>query len=177
MPSVLASAYHTSIIIDDKEYSFNQHGISAGIYTQSHQGLRNKSKTEMLDVGVSYKSGADLCRALAPFFREGSYDLLRKNCNSFSACAVSFLLGGRLQDRFQAMERLAADSPNLVQIFTLGDYKPNAKADHFNQQEVCEMVSLGRPAMAPRGMPAPVAPIVNHRSRRAFETQTTVMVR
>ena len=37
--------------------------------------------------------------ALRPHFQGGSYDLLRKNCNSFSDCAVFYLLRQRIDAR------------------------------------------------------------------------------
>jgi len=168
--ALLPTAYHTSVIIGDKEFSFSSSGINSGRLTQSHHGLRNKSKTEKVDLGVTFKSGGDLCRALSPFFREGSYDLLRKNCNSFSACAMCFLLGARLEEKFQALERFASDKANLVQLFTLGDYTPNVMAEQFNQAEVCEFLSFGRPSSPQRGAPPAF------RSQRSFERQRVVFV-
>jgi hypothetical protein len=74
-------------------------------------------------------------KALAPFFKRSSYDLLRKNCNSFSDCALFCLLGVRLDSTYLGLDKLgvfAEQAGGVVQLFTQGRYKPNPKADGFS---------------------------------------------
>ncbi|CAE7677233.1 spin [Symbiodinium pilosum] len=49
---------------------------------------------QVVYMGLTRISGDDLREQLGRFFKRGSYDLLRKNCNSFTDCALFFLLDG-----------------------------------------------------------------------------------
>merc|ERR1719210_2582401 len=84
--------------------------------------------------------------ALQPHFLPGTYDLLRKNCNSFSDCALAYLLGMRLDDKYRAPEKLGAQWDKYIGIvrnFSGGCYQPNPLADGFQS---CKVVGkLGTP--------------------------------
>lgn len=110
------TAYHSSVCVDDREYYFDSFGILTAPALHSHHINRaqrkSQLKTEVAEVGISHHSGAALVRALQRFFEKGSYDVLFKNCNSFSDCALYFLTGTRLDGRFSRVERLmTATSP------------------------------------------------------------------
>eukprot|EP00439_Symbiodinium_sp_Y106_P017688 s5256_g2.t1 len=83
---------------------------------------------------------------LSGHFQPGSYDLLRKNCNTFTDCALYFLCGKRLdslfrllpkvdlvQDmRYKAVETLACmadERTGILQSITRGEYSPNPEAE------------------------------------------------
>merc|ERR1719473_1230619 len=85
----LAPAYHSSISIDDLELSFSNMGISTFLNTRSHRGKPHYSNV----FGVTSISSKDAVEVLKQRFRTGTYDLLRKNCNHFSECALALLLG------------------------------------------------------------------------------------
>lgn len=126
--------YHTSVVIDGFEFAFNLHGVCKSTTICSH-GPR---KTKVLDLGFSVKSGGELSRVLSPHFLRGSYDILLKNCNSYSDCAIFFLLGTRLDDRYSATEKYLRQNIGLehFQMMTHGLYQPNLNAMNFLVEDV-----------------------------------------
>jgi hypothetical protein len=130
----LPAAYHSSVSIGEMEFTFSSKGIVMAPNFQSH---RHKP-AEVFTLGTTYLSSGELVKALRPFFKKGSYDLLRKNCNSFSDCALFYLLDKRLDERYRQMEQIgntADQSFGIVQVFSLGDYIPNPKADGFKLEQ------------------------------------------
>lgn len=102
-------AYHTSIIIDDKEYYFDSCGIESAPCFSSH--LLDESN--MMDPNLTTQSfgrialtGEALVRGLTPFFEAGTYDIIFKNCNAFTDAALYFLTRQRLDPQYTRMERL-----------------------------------------------------------------------
>lgn len=125
----LATAYHTSIVVNGEEFFFSDSGIFSNRMLASHQG----KPSERIEMGYSNKTGSHLLSALRPHFAPGTYDLLRKNCNSFSDCALAFLLRGeRLERRFTAMERIGKSNVELLSRVTNGMYQPNTAAESFD---------------------------------------------
>jgi len=104
------AAYHTSVILGEKEYYFDSQGIISAPALWSHllgQSKRPREfKTEVINVGSSAHTGLALAHGLLPFFEKGSYDVLHKNCNVFSDAALYFLTRKRLDGRFSRLERL-----------------------------------------------------------------------
>ncbi|CAE7709956.1 spin [Symbiodinium necroappetens] len=94
-------AYHTSVKVDDLEYSFSGDGIVIGRGLPSH--VRMADKPQVLYMGLTRISGEDLKEQLGRFFKRGTYDLLRKNCNSFTDCALFFLLDSRLDPGYRGL--------------------------------------------------------------------------
>lgn len=144
--SGLATAYHTSVLVNGEEFFFSDSGIFNDRALTSHQG----SPSERVDLGMSGRTGAQLLHALGPFFRPGTYDLVRKNCNSFSDCALHYLLGRRLENRFAALDRLGQlASPEMLQRMTKGMYHPNPAAAQYKTSEVlAELDRLGEADLA-----------------------------
>eukprot|EP00931_Biecheleriopsis_adriatica_P004619 TRINITY_DN106260_c0_g1_i1.p1 TRINITY_DN106260_c0_g1~~TRINITY_DN106260_c0_g1_i1.p1 ORF type:complete len:330 (+),score=49.40 TRINITY_DN106260_c0_g1_i1:55-990(+) len=103
------SAYHTSVILGGREYYFATEGMASAPPLFSHRhssGRPPPSPTQVISVGGSMLCGNSLTEALRPFFMKGSYDVLHKNCNSFTDAALFFLTGRRLDARFTRLERL-----------------------------------------------------------------------
>lgn len=121
----LATAYHTSIVVDGEEYFFSDSGMCADTKLISHQG----SPSEKWQAGRTDFSGSDLWRALQEHFKPGTYDLLRKNCNSFTDAAMFFMIGKRLDKRYSEAERMGQSTPDMVQA--IGMYAPNPIAVGF----------------------------------------------
>ncbi|CAD7943982.1 unnamed protein product [Amoebophrya sp. A120] len=91
-----------------------------------------RSKMQIMKMGKSNKTGTQLVQALRKYFPAGHYDLLRKNCNSFSDVALFYCLGIRLDKSFRKMEKLGQSWQGL-----LGDqYEPNPMADNFDVETV-----------------------------------------
>lgn len=131
----LATAYHTSVLVNGEEFFFSDSGIFNDRALTSHQG----QPSERVELGMSTRTGAQLLRALGPYFRAGSYDLVRKNCNSFSDCALYYLLRTRLESRFSALERLGQRaSTEMLQRFTKGMYVPNKDAESYRSEDVVQ---------------------------------------
>lgn len=106
--------FHTSIIVDDNEYFFDSLGIMVAPPLWSHLQAQAKGapQLETIDYGTTTLSGKGMAEALRPHFGKNSYDLLYKNCNHFSDCALYCLNGSRLTGRINRIERmLACTSP------------------------------------------------------------------
>merc|ERR1719343_1511718 len=84
------------------------------------------------DLGTSTCTVEQVYTILSPHFRQESYDLLRKNCNHFSDCAVFVLLRERLDPQYYAIDRLASGYPSLVRFASGGRYEPNPEAEGFD---------------------------------------------
>lgn len=97
-------AYHTSIILGEHEYFFNQYGIQCCEPLLSHPTEQKLTKTFIC--GDSILTGTLLIKYLDPYFAEGSYDIISKNCNSFTDAALYFLTRTRLDARFNRLERM-----------------------------------------------------------------------
>lgn len=127
-----ATAYHTSVLVNGEEFFFSDSGIFTDRALNSHQC----QPSERIDLGFSEKTGSQLLRALQPYFKSGTYDLVRKNCNSFSDCAIYYLLGRRLERRFCALEKLGHANADLLSQVTKGMYMPNPLVDDFQVDTV-----------------------------------------
>lgn len=126
-------AYHSSVIMDGREYYFDAEGITSAPPFWSHGGPRNLDecaeaspssgqcfamcktqclaappnlRTQVVKMGKTCEASSDLVRALSPFFEPGSYDVMHKNCNAFSDVALSFLTRRRLDPQYTRMERM-----------------------------------------------------------------------
>lgn len=133
----LATAYHTSVLVNGEEFFFSDSGIFSDRALMSHQG----SPSELLDLGLSRRTGSQLLNAMESYFRPGTYDLIRKNCNSFSDCAVHYLLGKRLDRKYSALERVGQRANvELIQRFTKGMYQPNSAASNFSCDDVISQI-------------------------------------
>mmetsp|Transcript_48239 Transcript_48239/g.139768 ORF Transcript_48239/g.139768 Transcript_48239/m.139768 type:complete len:169 (+) Transcript_48239:18-524(+) len=142
----MPQAYHTSVMVDDIEFSFCHRGIVSARNWQSHSHLSRGGPHHILDLGSSPLSALQLVKALRPHFKDQTYDLLRKNCNSFSDCALFFLLGRRLEPKYREMERLGVAAERLtglVKLLSLGSYEPNLKADAFALEGAIEELGSG----------------------------------
>lgn len=110
------SGYHTSVILDDREYFFDSLGIMAAPPLASHLAGQElqvcAGRTTVVDIGRSACSGNALVQALHPHFERGSYDIFFKNCNTFSDVALYFLTRQRLTGCYNRIERMiTATSP------------------------------------------------------------------
>jgi len=129
----MAKAYHTSVVVNGEEFFFSDSGIFSDRALNSHQ----QRPSERVLVGYSTRTGAQLLASLSAYFRPGSYDLIHKNCNTFSDCALYFLLRKRLDWKYSMLERIGQRAaPELLQSFTKGMYQPNQAAIGFSSEEV-----------------------------------------
>lgn len=129
----IGTAYHTSVVVNGEEFFFSDSGIYSDRVLTSHQGKPSEKK----QVGFSRWTGAQLCQALEKHFMAGTYDLIKKNCNSFSDCALSFLLKERLDRKYTTLERYGqCVSHDILQRFTDGMYQPNPAAQSFSSDAV-----------------------------------------
>jgi hypothetical protein len=128
----IATAYHTSVLVNGEEFFFTDSGIFSDRALNSHQ----QNPSERVVLGFSDKTGRQLFHALQPFFKSGTYDFLKKNCNSFSDCALYYLLRKRLEWRYSALDRLGEANMELCAAATKGMYTPNGAAADFKVDEV-----------------------------------------
>jgi len=133
-------AYHTSIMLDELEYSFSPAGVSVFRGPASHAACpKHPEKTLIINMGTTQVDAKGFARKMRIFFEEGSYDLLRKNCNSFSDVGLQYLVGRRLDRQFRQMEKVGASADRysyVVQLTTGGAYRPNPEADRFKAVQV-----------------------------------------
>ncbi|CAJ1391924.1 unnamed protein product [Effrenium voratum] len=135
-------AYHTSVRVDELEYSFSGDGIVAGRGLPSHSRLPDE--TQVVYMGLCCIDGDEMRKHMNPHFKRGSYDLLRKNCNSFSDCALFFLLDTRLDPSYRGLEQLghmADRQAGIVQAITEGKYCPNPCADGFSVERTIQALN------------------------------------
>lgn len=151
-----AQVYHSSILMDGLEFSF---GAIQGLVTAkgalSHSCMAGQP--ELFDLGFSQRTPRQLATTLGPFFKRGTYDLLRKNCNTFADCAINFLLGQRLDAKYRSLDQLGANVPGLVQMGSFGFYKPNPAAIGFDVEAVVQSLSKSGVKDADTDAPTKVA--------------------
>lgn len=148
--------YHTSILVDGIEYYFGPSGVNSTTDCGSHRNLRNKPS--VLPMGRSRIPGEEMKRMVSKLFRAGSYDVIQKNCNTFSDCALYYLLGSRLGWRYRGLDQAGAaldkqDSAlmqGLLQALGVGVYVPNPEAAGFNISESLKWLSDVRDARTAR---------------------------
>jgi len=129
-------AFHTSVEIDGTEYFFDGAGVMSSSNRLSHQpdasNPQSRFDTTEHVIGYSNKSGSQLKDNLRSHFQSGTYDLIRKNCNSFSDCALFYLCKIRLAPGFRSLETKGKSFPSLLNRF---GYEPNSKADNFDLEQ------------------------------------------
>lgn len=131
--------YHTSVLVGGIEFFFTPDGIR-GVVADAMLGHKTSSGGSHLStpmrkvIGNTNLTGRDLVSFLHPHFMSGTYDVLRKNCNSFSDCALYFLCGTRLERRYRAMEKLCPK--RLASVLSLRKYVPTEAASGFDVESV-----------------------------------------
>jgi hypothetical protein len=131
----VGTGFHTSVMMDDCEFAFSIDGICPGRGIPSHQ--QAPEPPAFFDYGYTDKTPAEMLRTLAPHFLPGTYDLLRKNCNSFSDCCLYYLVGERMDPSNRKLEKRAVkiDKWTGVVAKVTGEWK-NPQADLFKSQVV-----------------------------------------
>eukprot|EP00930_Biecheleria_cincta_P009903 TRINITY_DN111794_c0_g1_i1.p1 TRINITY_DN111794_c0_g1~~TRINITY_DN111794_c0_g1_i1.p1 ORF type:complete len:208 (-),score=21.22 TRINITY_DN111794_c0_g1_i1:51-674(-) len=136
----LGKAVHSSIMIDSLEYEFGPQGIKRSNGPKSHE--RFAGRPEFIEMGYSMVGGTALMQRLGDDFAPNTYDLLHKNCNTFSDCALYFLVGRRMDDQYRALEKIGQtlnEYTSIVSAFFRG-YKPNPRAQCFQTQCVIDSI-------------------------------------
>lgn len=136
-------AYHTSIILDGREYFFDSLGVVTAAPMWSHMagGTRplDEERTEVIPMGDAQCSGQEMAEALSPFFQKGSYDILYKNCNHFTDCALYMLCRKRLGSQYNRLERMLANPMStalinrLFDALTAGDKGKDSEAAFYSR--------------------------------------------
>ncbi|CAE7423825.1 unnamed protein product [Symbiodinium sp. CCMP2456] len=153
----MKDAYHTAVVVDNAEYTFTPSGIMRNVLKGQLDPAGNDGVAYFR--GVSTISGPTMVRILLPFFKEGSYDVLKKNCNTFSDCALFCLLGERLPIKYRTIEKVAGvldDVTGVVQALTMCNYKPNPQAKAFEIVPVLKQIDF-RTRLSSRSKPLPKA--------------------
>lgn len=168
-------AFHTSVIVNNVEYFFDNNGIESSNNLASHWGIvmqkeqrqggggagvnfQNSSSTQVnsgggsgdptsrtgvppgctvVDMGSSNKTGSQLKEATRQYFNTGDYDLLRKNCNSFSDVALFYLLGKRLDPQFRSLEKFGQRT-GAASLLAGQGYQANPKVQGFDVEVVVQ---------------------------------------
>jgi hypothetical protein len=143
--SIGPGAYHSSVVVNGEEFSFSDGGVSTASggypsHTAMAQQQGKEDKPQVIDYGMSFYSGSSLKAKLERYFLPGTYDLLRKNCNSFSDVALFYLVHKRMDKKYRSMEQLGASFSGIVQGFSGGKYTPNPKAADFDIEKVIKEI-------------------------------------
>jgi hypothetical protein len=149
----MGEAYHSSVLVDGVELFFCDTGLvrapaSDGDCPKTEE-LRSHSAigstAVVFEMGASCHSDGDVIKVLGSKFQPGTYDLLRKNCNSFSDCALTYLLGKRLDAKYRQLESLGlsvqSSLPSFLEAASLGGYSPNPVADGFDLEVTVRALS------------------------------------
>lgn len=127
-------AYHTSIEINGQELFFDQAGIMSSSNRLSHQPQgdpNSRYDTSATLIGMTDKNGDTVLRDLRQHFQPNTYDLLKKNCNSFSDCALWYTCKIRLHSDYRSLERKGQSFPSIMKRF---GYQPNPNADDYDHE-------------------------------------------
>ncbi|CAE8632539.1 unnamed protein product [Polarella glacialis] len=143
-----ANAYHTSVVIGGTEFSFGGEGIRTSVPLQTHAHMKNP--TEVEDLGDTYASPYAMMDMLAPWFQPGTYDLICKNCHSFSDSAVFFMLGIRLASKYNRIEKLGKAGQKRVGLMSalkvIGlNYQANPYSQGFAVEDVLQHIVAYNP--------------------------------
>lgn len=160
------AGYHSSILVAAEEYFFSPMGIIHSPRITSH---KNNPEMKIKHMGLSRYSGMDLMECLDQHFPQGHYDLLRKNCNCFSDCALYLLCERRLDMKYRSLERLgrlADDHAGIIQSISAGEYSPNPRAVGFDVEDIIDEIQAERDAAET----AFEMEIVARREQRVFAT-------
>jgi len=138
-------AFHTSIVVGQVEYAFSGQGIRETRPLASHSMLKRATDVQLM--GYTQYSGYQLTSLLNPFFQPGTYDLICKNCNSFSDCALYLLLGKRLEGKFSRMEKMGRTGQKRIGLMSglrlIGmNYHANPQSQDFQVAHVIQRIDM-----------------------------------
>lgn len=145
-------AWHTSIGMGNMELFFTFSGIERSTLWKSHE---NRPQVVLL-LGYTKMSQEAFWTQLNPFFRPGTYDLLRKNCNSFSDVAMWYLTGTRLEKKYSILEKLGngLETVGLISGFTAKKYEQNKMAEGHDNEKVIQALGSCRRDLMDNAMDA-----------------------
>eukprot|EP00929_Paragymnodinium_shiwhaense_P022334 TRINITY_DN14299_c0_g1_i1.p1 TRINITY_DN14299_c0_g1~~TRINITY_DN14299_c0_g1_i1.p1 ORF type:complete len:206 (+),score=21.40 TRINITY_DN14299_c0_g1_i1:171-788(+) len=132
-------AYHCSIVFEGQEYCFTQNGIQVVPVKDGDQvppSHKNKADTHLYEIERTRICPCALLSKLHPFFEAGTYDLVGKNCNTFTDVALALLVSRRLPKAYTTLEALAKGVPDVLSFASGGKYQANPKAYSFNPDAV-----------------------------------------
>merc|ERR1712061_503902 len=93
-------AMHSRVMVDNIEYEFRGSGIMVSNGPFSHNAF--PGTPEIVPMGMSHKSGEEMKQYLDHHSQPGTFHMGDKNCNSFTDCALQFLVGhGLTIDRIE----------------------------------------------------------------------------
>eukprot|EP00928_Gymnodinium_smaydae_P029429 TRINITY_DN22169_c0_g1_i2.p1 TRINITY_DN22169_c0_g1~~TRINITY_DN22169_c0_g1_i2.p1 ORF type:complete len:344 (-),score=16.27 TRINITY_DN22169_c0_g1_i2:92-1060(-) len=116
-------AYHSSVMVGRDELAFNFAGVWLNCGAVSHGAQRHHCRS----VGFTSQTALQAKYATINRFRPGSYDMLRKNCNSYATVAIAWLTGYEVEPRYRAIEGVG----QMVN-FSGALFQRNPSADEFS---------------------------------------------
>jgi len=127
-------AYHTSLLLAGVEFYFDPGGVQAKSCVSCGVPASHVSKTNtrVIKVGLTRHNGQQLRDTVGKHFLPGSYDVVAKNCNAFTDCALAYLISRRLPKKFRSVEIIAQGLPSVLSLASGGKYKANPYASGFD---------------------------------------------
>lgn len=139
------SGYHTSVIVDNEEIMFGEGGGIGRFPLQNGiPPTHDPDSVVIQSLGKSPFSVDQVLAVLRQHFEPGSYDLLLKNCNSFSDMALYALLGKRLTYKRRYLERLGSWLPTSLREQFLNEETAGAAA--YDSDKVLQAIQEQLPA-------------------------------
>ena len=163
----IKDAYHTSIVVDEMEFAFTASGILQQPLDRYDRASHGHQEAVLIDLGASTISGLEMNCLLQPYFEAGTYDMLRKNCNTFSDMALFCLLGHRLEEKYRSLERVGSwidDWTGLMPLLSGFKYSSNPKARDFRVPEVLRYIEIAT-RQREHSSPSPLPAILKSRYR------------
>eukprot|EP00928_Gymnodinium_smaydae_P047139 TRINITY_DN31445_c0_g1_i2.p1 TRINITY_DN31445_c0_g1~~TRINITY_DN31445_c0_g1_i2.p1 ORF type:complete len:306 (-),score=15.02 TRINITY_DN31445_c0_g1_i2:32-949(-) len=99
---IFAVAYHSSVMVGREELAFNFAGVWLNCGPASHGGQTPTCRK----LGSTTLTAMQVKAATDGLFRQGSYDMLRKNCNTYATVAIKWLVGYDVEPEYRAIEGL-----------------------------------------------------------------------
>jgi len=92
----------------------------------------------VIDMGISRYSHLDVARILRKHFLPGTYDILLKNCNSFTDCALYMMCEQRLAWHFRGLDTIGrtVDANGLLRSLLPDRYRPNPLCADWQLEDV-----------------------------------------
>jgi len=147
-------AFHSSVLVDGREFWFSHEGLC---YGRGEGMLSHKVGGDppvFLDLGESSRSGQELAEVLGPMFRPGTYDMLHKNCNTFSDAAMFYLLRRRMSTDYLMLDKLAAAMPSAARVLMGSYYSPNPNVVDFDVEALIKKLGPLAPESPTKGRAA-----------------------
>jgi hypothetical protein len=128
-----------------RELFFGNSGITSSDTCLSHH---NNPDIEMIDMGITQFSHLDVVRVMRKHFMPGTYDIVLKNCNSFTDCALYMMCEQRLAWHFRGLDTFVrqVDGRGFFRSLLPAKYHPNPLCADWQLEHVLGQIDVELPS-------------------------------